>query len=242
MNWSELTELLASYSQQEDPSEAYTKRLPFIVDSAEKYLCQKLDLVSDVSQSESLVMTANSPFVDVSAVTDAQVADGSAVFSTVPVVVHSMSARVGNRWIPLLVASLAWVQQVWPDETFFAPPGDGLAYYAMVNDRIARVSPVPDQAYPLRITASWRPAPMSAANPRTWLGDNFPNLLLTACMVEILLSQKDEQRAQVWAAKLAEQVSTTVVEDQVRRGLGPKFQPMRPALMANPLPPPQPGA
>ena len=43
--------------------------------------------------------------------------------------------------------------------------------------------PTPDQAYAVHVTATTRPAPLSATNSTTWLSLNVPELMVAAGMV-----------------------------------------------------------
>jgi hypothetical protein len=106
----------------------------------------------------------------------------------------------------------------------------------MNDNQTAIVAPVPDLAYPLRITGTWRPAPMGASNPKTWLGDNLPDLLYAAVMVEAFAYQRDfsptgdqPQAAMSWATQYNDLKRAALQEELLKKGMGPGYQPYPPA-------------
>jgi hypothetical protein len=110
----------------------------------------------------------------------------------------------------------------------------------MVDDQTGVLAPVPDAAYTLRVTGLWRPAPMSATNPRTWLGDNLSDLMFAAVMLEVMAYQRDfgaqadnPQAALSWEAEYQFRLHGAKREEALRKGL-PVGQP--------PAPPGPPGA
>jgi hypothetical protein len=64
-------------------------------------------------------------------------------------------------------------------------------YAAFINNTTLMVGPSPDQNYIVEFTGTFRPIPMSAGNTTTYLGANYPELFLAACMVFGMAYQKD---------------------------------------------------
>jgi hypothetical protein len=82
-------------------------------------------------------------------------------------------------------------QSYWPDRTitgtpqFFADYNNYLSYY---------LAPTPDYQYTVELIYLGLPD-FTAANPRNFLTDRYPNLLLYACMLEAMPFLKDDERA-----------------------------------------------
>jgi hypothetical protein len=245
MQWPDITAQLAYYCQQEQPDPSFTAATPNFVANAELRIYRELDFAVTSGQNLSLQTTALSRIVDLTVMTGQSIA-GTPVATAWPVVVQTLAAQVGTRWIPFQLVSLDFLDMAWPDLTLSAPPTLGLAYYVMLDSQTAAIAPVPDQAYQLRVSGTWRPAPMSVANPETWLGDNLPDLLFAAVMVEAMGYQRDfgaqsdnPQAALSWNARYDDIRRAAATEEALRKGLGPGYQPYAPAPLAQPTPPPQ---
>lgn len=245
MQWPDLVAACAYYVQQEQADSSYTAAFPTFVVNAELRIYRDLDLSAASGQNFSISTTAFSKTVSLAPMTG-QTIQGTAVAFGYPVIVDEISAKVGNRWIPYQLTSLAWIDTVWPDETQSAPPAVGAAFYTMLDQQTARLAPVPDAIYQLRVSGMWRPAPMSATNPETYLGDAFPDLLFAGVMVEAAGYQRDfgaqsdnPQMALSWEARYQDALRGAKREEALKQGLGPQYQPMPPAPMAHPPMPPQ---
>lgn len=246
MQWPDLVAALSYYTQQEQPDASFTAATPTFVNNAELRIYRELDFAATSGQNTSLSTVAGNKTVDLTGMSG-QTIIGTPVAFQYPVVVETLAAKVGTRWIPFQLTSLDWIDMAWPDETITWPPALGLAYYNMLDNQTARIAPVPDQIYQLRVSGTWRPAPMSAANPITWLGTNLPDLLFAAVMVEAMGYQRDfgaqadnPQAALSWEARYGEAKTTALREEALRKGFGPGFQPYAPAPLAKPPPaPPQ---
>lgn len=247
MQYSDLIAALSYYTQQEQPDPSFTAATPTFLTAAEQRIYRELDLNETSGQNYTLQTTALSRVVPLTALTGQTVSDGSPVFQQLPVVVQGLAAKVGNRWIRFQLVSLNFLDMVWPDLTQAAPPTLGLAYYSVLDDHTLLLAPVPDMIYPLRLDGQWRAAPMSATNPATWLGTNLPDLLFAAVMCEAFRYQRDfgpgsedPQALPAWEARFADAKRSAIIEEQLKKGYGPGFQPYMPTPLANP--PPAPGA
>lgn len=240
MQWPDLVAALGFFAQQEQPDSSWTGAFPTFVINAENRIFRDLDLQATSGDNFSLSTAAFSNIVDLAPM-NGQTVQGTAVAFGYPVTVQEVSAKVGNRWIPYVLASAAWLNAIWPDETQGTTPTVGTTYYNMQDQRTIQIAPVPDNNYPLRITGMWRPAPMSATNPETYLGDFFPDLLLAAVLVEAMNYQRDPQTAGPWEARYQDVLRGAKREEALKQGLGPDYQPIPPAPMAHPAPMPPPG-
>jgi hypothetical protein len=245
MQWPALVDALARWMQQEQPDDSFTAATPVFVNNAELRCYRDLDLAASSGQNLSLSTIALSKTLSLVPMTG-QTVNGTPVAYAYPVVVQGISARVGNRWVPYQLSSLDWLDYVWPDETAASPPSVGFAFYSMLDNQTARLAPIPDLVYPLRITGQWRPAPMTADNPQTWLWDNIPDLAFAAVMGEAIRYQRDfgpgapdPQALPEWERTYNRCLMSAKAEEFVRKGLGPDFTPFQPAPMAHPQAPPQ---
>jgi hypothetical protein len=244
MQWDDLVAAVSYYVQQEQPDGSYTAAFPTMVSNAELRIYRDFDMAATSGTNTSITTTAFNRTVDLSPMSG-QTIQGTTVAYGYPVIIEEIFAKVGNRWIPYTLASLAWIDSVWPDETQAATPTLGAAYYTMLDQQTALLAPVPDGNYQLRIAGTWRPAPMSASNPETYLGDAFPDLLFAAVMVEAMGyqrdfgAQSDDPRAALsWETRYQDVLRTAKREEALKQGLGPQYQPIPPAPMARPAPPP----
>lgn len=244
MQWPDLVAAASFYVQQEQPDSSYTGAFPTFVMNAELRIYRDLDLAAASGSNFSLSTTQFSKTVDLTPMAGQDV-QGTPVAFGYPVIVSEISAKVGNRWIPFVLSTYSWINNIWPDETRSATPTTGSAYYCMLDQVTAQLAPIPDSVYPLRVTGMWRPAPMSAANPETYLGDFFPDLLFAAVMQETMAYQRDygaqsdnPQAAMSWETRYEEALRGARREEALKQALGPDFQPTPPAPMAHPAPPP----
>lgn len=242
MQWPDLLIAIGTYSQQEQADTSFTTTIPTFVSNAELRIYREMDLAGTTGQNRTLQTVAFSKTIDMTTMTGQNV-EGTPVLFEYPVVVQGLSALVKNNWVPFQLTSQDFIDMVWPDETQSKAPDVGLAYYTMLDAQSAKIAPVPDAVYPLRVTGTWRPAPMSASNPVTYIGEHFPDMLLCAVMVEIMGYQRDfgaqsdnPQAAMSWAERYEQAKSSAKDEEAARQGLGPGFQPYRPAPLAGPQP------
>jgi hypothetical protein len=93
-----------------------------------------------------------------------------------------------------------------------------LRYYAMLDEDNLLVAPAPANSDDTLIIArTIRPAPMTASNSTTWLGDTHPELLLYSCLLEIATFQKSEQDTVAdYQNKYKAAMEATLVEENHR--------------------------
>lgn len=240
MQWPELVAQLSYYTQQEQPDPSFTAATCRFVSNAELRIYRELNFSASSGQNFSLSTTPFQRAVDLTRMTGQTVAGGTAVFQQYPVVVESLAVQVNNRWISCQLVSQDFLDLIWPDQTLSQAPGVGLAYYTLLDNETALIAPVPDNAYPIRISGQWRPAPMSASNPKTWLGENVPDLLFCGVMVEAMAYQRDfgaqsddPRAAMSWEQRFQDAKKSALREENLRQGLGVGFSPYPPAPMAH---------
>lgn len=248
MQYADVIAALSYWCQQEQPDASFTAATPTMLARAELRAYRELQLAITSDQNFSLQTVAFRKSLDLTQTTGATIGGTGAVAQQWPVIVEAIAARVGNRWIPYQLCSLDWLNLSWPDETQFAPPSLGNAWYAMLDPLTALLAPVPDAVYPLRVAGQWRPAPISASNPNTWLWENIPDLAFAALMIEAMGYQRDfgagsdDPRAAVsWEQRYQQAKASAMLEEQLRQGLGPGYTALPPTPLVTQTPPPMPG-
>jgi hypothetical protein len=245
MQWADVNAYLANYLQQEPAIADYTAAVPLIIANAELRIYRELDFLSTRGVNSSLSFTAGARTLSMAAMTGTLVS-GFPVANVYPVVVQSVAAilptatqpNAGQR-VRFQLASYEFVDALWPNESVVSPPGTPFAYYALVDHQTVIVAPTPDQSYVAEIIGTWRPAPMSATNIETWLGDNLPDLFFAACMVEAAGWERDfgrqaddPQMAMSWEGEYGRLKASAIEEEQRRKGFGAGYQPFSPTPLA----------
>lgn len=98
-------------------------------------------------------------------------------------------------------------------------------YWAEPTQGQLLVAPAPDAAYAVELAYHARPAPLSAANPATWLATNCPDLMFYAAMVAAAGYQKnfgaasdDPRAAMSWEASYQTALRGALLEEARRKG------------------------
>ena len=124
---------------------------------------------------------------------------------------------------------------VWPQYgSVQAPSLYASGYWATVNSTTLILAPTPDGSYTARITGVFRPVPMSASNPTTYLGTTYPDLFLSACMVfaagwqrDFGAQSEDPKLAASWEAHYGAERASALEEEARRRGESTGWTPMK---------------
>lgn len=104
---------------------------------------------------------------------------------------------------------------------------------------VVRLMPAPDKAYPIELTGTIHPSPISPTNPETFISLNFAELFLAACMIygsgyqrDFGAQADDPQRAMSWEGQYRALLQGVLVENARMRGEGPSFTSLPAAQMA----------
>lgn len=118
-------------------------------------------------------------------------------------------------------------------------------YAAFIDNQTMALGPVPDQNYIVEFTGTFRPVPMSATNTATYLGTNYADLFLAACMVFGMLYQKDAdqpqgappgQDMQKWEGVYSTRKASALSEAQRQKYQGRNWSPYSPTPESEPRP------
>lgn len=141
------------------------------------------------------------------------------------VIVQKVGFVSGGVTTVLREVSIDFIDLVWPSR---ATTGT-VQYWARKDDDVIVVAPSPASADNVEFTGRVRPAPMSAANKNTYIGDKHPELLLAACMVFLSGYQKnfsaqseDPKMALSWEAVYQSRKASSLAEEALRRGQDPR--------------------
>lgn len=99
-------------------------------------------------------------------------------------------------------------------------------YFALQDAATIAFGPWPDQAYPVEILGTIRPAPLSAQNVLTTLTVYFPDLFLAAMMVFLSAYTRnfgaqsaDPQMAMSWEQTYQARLKSAIVEEARKKGV-----------------------
>ena len=95
----------------------------------------------------------------------------------------------------------------WPSPTLQAKP----KYYAEIGYGSFYIAPTPDYAYPFTLTYRGLPN-FSAQNPVNFLTQNYPFLLLSGCLYQMISYLKDDERSALFE-KMYEKAVGTITSD-----------------------------
>lgn len=143
----------------------------------------------------------------------------------------ALLAPAGTR-VPFDAASLDMIDQIWPVEAATVAPSISAwtpNLWALLDDHTIVYAPTADNSYTIELTGLFQPAPITQANPQTYLSTVYPELLEAACMVFLtgwLLhnygSQSDNpQQAISYEGQYMTLMASAKAEEMRRRGLFP---------------------
>ena len=97
----------------------------------------------------------------------------------------------GTRVLALRT-SREYLDLIWPQEAFTQAPTQYQLFWALFNEQetaptasSALIAPTPDGVYTVEFLGTFRPSPMSATNPTTFLGTYLPDLFWAACAIAV---------------------------------------------------------
>lgn len=222
MNYTDLVDTIVSEATQVGDT-AFAAILPVLIQNAQLRIYREVRFLSQRGVSQGATTVNGTRSVSLSAIAVLTI-NGYTVDPAYPMIVESMNLVVSSARVPFVRSSLDYVNSVWPEYGTTATPGSVQGYYAMQDDQTVVMMPTPNGAYPVEVIGTWRPELMSATQGTTWLGDNLPDLLLAACMVEAFIQMRDiggysddPKIAMSWATRYGEARESAIAEDAARR-------------------------
>lgn len=227
------TTLVASLNNllQETGSADFTAIIPNIIDDAEQRIYRELNFLTQRLEDTSITTTSGTRALSMSATAlPCMVVEQVALFTPA-----GAGPSSGTRVQYQGPVSLDFINMVWPAQSATAAPSlYSTAYWAMYNDNTLVLAPTPDASYITGVTGVFRPLPMSASNPTTYLGTTYPDLYLSACMVfgaayqrDFGLSSEDPEKAVSWESHYQTEKQSALEEEARRRGESTGWTPMK---------------
>ncbi len=183
-NYTGFVSALANLAGTSTTQPNFVIELPNAIDYGEQRIFRDLDLIVTVTTDASQSTSPNSRYVNIPG--------AFIVVKGVNVITPAGSSPANGSRNPLTRASQDILDFLFPDSTFTGVPkkfcvqSQGWAS----NAGVLVVGPWADQGYPVEFVGTQRPAPLSAANPNTFLATALPDLFLIACLSEELGSTR----------------------------------------------------
>lgn len=233
MLYSDVTTALAILAQQNDALGTYTfvqspdfaAYLPRVIDYAEGRLYREIVVLATRSTEANNTVQKGLRTLPLN------------LFTPQPIVVEGLALitpvgtppQSGRRW-QYHKTSIDFIDMVWPQENVTMAPSSaplGELWWAPLDHQTIIIAPTPDQAYIAEITGIFRPTPLSANNPATYLSLFYPDLFLTACMIAVAGFQRDyggqsddPKLALSWEQQYQALKASALEEEHRRRGTG----------------------
>ena len=161
---------------------SFNNILPAIITDAEQRIYRELDFLATRMPDSSLSFAANNRTLTIPT--------EIIIVQEVNVITPASTAPAAGLRNPVQPVSLNYLNFTWPQETGVG--ATGVPNIGSMQDATTLiVAPTPDAAYRVEFVGIFRPAPMSSTNTSTYLGTNYPDLFLAACMVFALQFQRD---------------------------------------------------
>ena len=188
--------------------------LPRLIDFAEQQIYTDMDFIATRDQDASTTFASGSRSLTLP--TGTMVVEGVAQITPA-----GTAPNAGTR-NPLEPVSLDVIDMFYPTEG----SSEGLGvYWAMKDATTIVVGPTPDAAYKAEITRTFRPPAMSSTTTTTYIGTNYPQLLMAAISFYMAGYQRDfgaqaedPKLASSWKAVYDYILPTCVMEEKRRKG------------------------
>lgn len=161
MNYTELSDLITEYTENQETSFAANKDR--FIKLAEERIFGLIQF-PDFRKTSTSSLTASQKFI----------ATPDDYIST-----YSLGVNNGTAWVWLLNKDVNFLREAYPDETEEGTP----EYYATWDEDTLIVAPTPDSGYTVQLAYYYKPTSI-VDSATSWLGDNAELLLLYACLCE----------------------------------------------------------
>lgn len=172
MDYTSLVNAIQDMSaENDDPT--FEANIPVFVGNAEKRIYQIVKIPA-LRKNATTYLEANNPYLTIP--TDYLAPWEFAVISA------------GGAYTYLLLKDVSFIREVYPYAASTAVP----KYYAQFDENTYLLGPTPSAALQSELHYFYYPESIVTAST-TWLGDNFENVLLYACLVEAAAFLKSEE-------------------------------------------------
>lgn len=170
MNYTELVQAITDMStDNDDPT--FVANVPVFIGNAEKRIFQAVRIPAFRKNAVSFCQASNR-------------------YLTTPTdyLAPWEFAVINTTYSYPLLKDVSFIREAYPDPAYTGVP----KYYAIFDENTLLLGPTPDSAYQVELHYFYYPESIVTAIT-TWLGTNFPNLLLYASMVEAAAFMKSEE-------------------------------------------------
>lgn len=232
MTYDQLNTYIQTLVVDQAPSVDYTTIFPAAIQDAEQRIYRDLDFVATRTvQSPTNLVAGNRDYLLPTSVNTILVVQGISVVTPV-----GQSFGVGKA-NPLEEVSLDTIDMSFTDPSVTGIPSK----WAMKDAVTIAVGQIPDAAYNVAITGTFRPTAMAPANQTTYIGNVYPDLLVAAMMYFITGYQKnfgaqsdDPKMAMSWQTTYEDRKTSAMSEEQRRKGQSVGWSPFSPTPLATP--------
>lgn len=183
--------------------------VPYVIDYAEQRIYRDLDLLATRLVDSSTNVTANQRTFTIPS------SNGTfLVVETVNISTPSSIAFGGGTRNPLMPVTKQFLDIAYPSSASADIP----LFYAMQTNSQIILGPSPDASYPIEVTGTYRPNPLSSSNPTTILTTMLPDLFVAAAIVglgEYLINHGSTppQNMERWEAEYKVLMQSALVEE-----------------------------
>jgi len=175
MNYTEYVSTIANLLVVPADNAEFLADVPNISENANNRIYRELDLLNTVVRDASATLTTSTRTFNLPSTLGTFVVTEQINVIT-PVAAASPDQGTRNALVP---ASKDMLDFLYPSSTGSTVP----QYFAMISQSTIIVAPWPDQAYPVEVVGTIRPAPLSESVTTTLLSVYFPDMLIAASMV-----------------------------------------------------------
>lgn len=124
----------------------------------------------------------------------------------------SMNITVAGRRRPVLLRTVEYLREYWPDPSEEATP----KYYADYDYTHWLIAPTPDTAYNFEVIYYERIQPLDSSNQTNWFTIYAPQALLYGSLVEASMFLKNYEKAQAYETQFNTIMQSLVIENKLR--------------------------
>lgn len=124
----------------------------------------------------------------------------------------SMNITVGGRRYPVLLRTMEYLREYWPDPTEQDIP----KFYADYDYTHWLIAPTPDVAYNFEVLYYERIQPLDSSNQTNWFTIYAPQAMLYGSLVEASMFLKNYDKAQAYREEFTTILESLVIENKLR--------------------------
>lgn len=124
----------------------------------------------------------------------------------------SMNITVDGRRYPVLLRTVEYLREYWPDPAEQEVP----KFYADYDYTHWLIAPTPDAAYNFEVLYYERIQPLDSSNQTNWFTIYAPQALLYGSLVEASMFLKNYDKAQAYREELTTILESLVIENKLR--------------------------